>query len=91
MGEWELSVGIIRKKKVPTETMLNVAMAKRRSKSEVLSRNAIDDMAEKKNALRPKAESGNAVAVPRWFGQLSAAKMRRGEEGFGRRCESYMS
>lgn len=84
-------MGIIRKKKVPTDTMLNVAMAKRRSKSEVLSGNAIDDMAEKKNALRPKAESGNAVAVPRWFGQFSAAKIEWGEKGFGSRCESHMS
>ena len=27
---------------------------------------------EKKKALRPKAASGNAVAVPRWCGQFKA-------------------
>ncbi len=54
-----------RRKNVPTNIMVKVAMASRRSKSEVLSGNAIQDTAEKKKALRPNAESGNAVAVPR--------------------------
>lgn len=44
---------------------MNVEMANRRSKSDVLSGNAKEEMAEKKNALRPNAESGKAVAVPR--------------------------
>lgn len=30
---------------------------------------------EKKKALRPNAASGNAVAVPRWSGKLSAAAL----------------
>lgn len=62
-------------KKVPMETMPNVEQAKRRSKSEVLSGNAIDDIAAKKKALRPNAARGKAVAVPRWFGQFSAAEV----------------
>ena len=55
----------MRRKKVETETMVKVAMANRRSRSEVLSGNAKEEIAAKKNALRPNAASGNAVAVPR--------------------------
>lgn len=65
MTEEEEGCGTTRRKKVPTRTMVNVEMANRRSKSDVLSGNAKEEMAEKKNALRPNAESGKAVAVPR--------------------------
>ena len=39
----------------------------------VSSGNARSDRVEKKKALRPKPERGNAVAVPRCFGQLTPA------------------
>ncbi len=45
--------------------MPDVPAASKRRKSEVLSGNAKEEMTEKKNALRPKADRGNAVAVPR--------------------------
>lgn len=45
--------------------MQKVPIANIRRKLEVLSGKATVDMDEKKNALRPKAERGKAVAVPR--------------------------
>lgn len=48
-------------------------MANRRSRWDVLSGKANEEMAEKKKALRPNAERGKAVAVPRWSGQFNAA------------------
>lgn len=33
---------------------------------------ATEDTAEKKKALKPNADSGKAVADPRWFGQFRA-------------------
>jgi len=65
-----------RRKKVPIKTRPKVAQARRRSKSEVLSGKARDDIAAKKKALRPNAARGKAVAVPRWFGQFKAAEVR---------------
>lgn len=53
--------------------MPNVAKESKRRKLEVSPGKAIREMVVKKKALRPKAESGNAVAVPRWCGQLRAA------------------
>jgi hypothetical protein len=47
------------------KTMPNVEQANRRSRSEVLSGKAIDDVAAKKKALRPNAARGKAVALPR--------------------------
>ena len=54
-----------RRKKLPKKQNANVRVARRSRRSEVLSGKAREDMREKKKALRPKAESGNAVAVPR--------------------------
>ncbi len=51
-----------------------VKRARRRSRSDVLSGKATLDIVEKKNALRPNAESGKAVADPRWLGQFRAAR-----------------
>lgn len=45
--------------------MPDVPAASKRRKSDVLSGNAKEETIEKKKALRPKADSGNAVAVPR--------------------------
>lgn len=45
--------------------MPDVPAASKRRKSDVLSGNAKEEIIEKKKALRPKADSGNAVAVPR--------------------------
>lgn len=45
--------------------MKKVPIANIRRKLEVLSGNATVDREEKKKALRPKAERGKAVAVPR--------------------------
>ena len=48
-------------------------MQSSKRKSEVLLGKANIDIKEKKKALKPKADKGNAVAVPRWFGQFIAA------------------
>lgn len=70
---WLGESGITRRKKPDTQHMEKVETARSRRRSDVLSGNARDDIVEKKNALRPKPESGKAVAVPRLFGQLRAA------------------
>lgn len=62
-----------RRKNKEMKAMPNVPAARRRRKSDVLSGNATEEIVEKKKALRPNADRGNAVAVPRWFGQLRAA------------------
>ena len=62
-----------RRKKVPMKVIKNVAIDRRRSKSEVLSGKARDDIVAKNRALKPNAAKGKAVAVPREFGQFSAA------------------
>ena len=62
-----------RRKKVPIKAIKNVAIDRRRSKSEVLSGKARDEIAAKNRALKPNAARGKAIAVPREFGQLSAA------------------
>lgn len=54
--------------------MKNVPTASKNRKPDVLSGKAIDDKEEKKKALSPNPERGNAVAVPRWSGQLMAAE-----------------
>jgi len=46
--------------------MPDVPAARRSKKSPVLPSKAIWAKAEKKNALRPNAARGKAVAVPRW-------------------------
>ena len=74
--EYDDECGTTRRKNREMKAMPNVPAASRSRKSEVLSGNANEEIVEKKNALRPKAERGNAVAVPRWFGQLSAAAFR---------------
>lgn len=55
------------------KAMPDVPAASKRRKSAVLSGNAKEEIIEKKKALSPKADRGNAVAVPRWFGQFRAA------------------
>ncbi len=45
--------------------IVDVAMANKRSRLKVLSGNAKEDTDAKRKALRPKADSGKAVAVPR--------------------------
>ena len=65
-----------RRKKVPMKVIRNVAIDRSRSRSEVLSGKARDDIAEKNRALKPNAAKGKAVAVPREFGQFSAAGSR---------------
>lgn len=52
--------------------MPEVPAAKSMRKALVSAGNKMLPMREKKKALRPKAASGNAVAVPRWCGQFSA-------------------
>ena len=46
---------------------------RRRRKEEVLSGKAKFEIKVKKKAPSPKAERGNAVAVPLWSGQFRAA------------------
>lgn len=48
-----------------------VPIARRRISLPILSPNANVPMEAKTNALRPKADNGNAVAVPRCSGQLN--------------------
>ena len=55
----------MRSRKLPTKGIVNVAMANKRSRSSVLSGNAMEDIDAKKKALRPNADRGKAVAVPR--------------------------
>ena len=57
--------GITRRKKEDMNVMPKVPTASIRRKLDVLSGNATVEMDEKKKALSPKAERGNAVAVPR--------------------------
>ena len=63
----------MRRKKLPTKGIMNVATANKSSRSRVLSGKAREDIVAKKKALSPKADRGKAVAVPRWFGQFNAA------------------
>lgn len=50
-----------------------VPTAMRSKKPEMSWPNTRLDIAAKKKALRPKPDSGNAEAVPRWLGQLYVA------------------
>ena len=63
----------MRRKKQPRKAIENVPTASMSKKFEVLAGNAALDTVEKRKALRPNADNGNAVAVPRWFGQFMAA------------------
>lgn len=54
--------------------MITVPVARRRRKCEVSCGRASAIVA-KKNALRPNAARGNAVAVPRWSGKFNAADL----------------
>ena len=49
---------------MPTKGIENVATVRSRRKSAVFSGKAIEDISEKKKALRPNAASGKAVAEP---------------------------
>jgi hypothetical protein len=57
-------------------TIQNVPMASNSKNLEVLCGKKIPETPVKKKALNPKAARGNAVAVPRCLGQLSAAWRR---------------
>lgn len=58
-------------------------MDRRSKKSDVLSGNANQEMVVKKKAPNPKADMGIAVAVPRWVGQLTAARWRSRDDRNG--------
>lgn len=53
------------RKKVPTKAMPKVRHASSMRRPEVFPGNTTREMVVKKNALRPKAANGKAVAVPR--------------------------
>ena len=73
-GSYDCGSGTMRRRKLPTKGIVNVATANKRSRSEVLSGKANDDIDAKKKALRPNADRGKAVAVPRLSGQFRAAE-----------------
>lgn len=64
-AEYALGAGRTRKKKNEMKVMELVETASRRRKDAVSPGNNVEDSKEKKNALRPNAESGRADAVPR--------------------------
>lgn len=53
---------------------MQVPIASKRRNRPVSSLKMTADMVDQKNALRPKAAKGNAVAVPRCVGKFDAAK-----------------
>lgn len=62
---YALGTGRTRIKKKDMKTIELVATARRRRKEAVSPGNKVEDNREKKNALRPNADSGRADAVPR--------------------------
>lgn len=56
---------MMRRKKEPRKGIENVPIASMSKKCEVLAGKATLDTVEKRKALRPNADNGNAVAVPR--------------------------
>lgn len=66
--------GYTRRKKKEMKTSPNVPDARSIKKSPTSPGAKTVEIEEKKNAERPKAASGNAVAVPRWCGQFNAAE-----------------
>ena len=72
-AEYSKECGTTWRKKNPMKGIANVLTVNSKSKPAGSLLNANEDIAEKKNALRPYAARGNAVAVPRWLGQFSAA------------------
>ena len=64
---------MIRRKGIETIVKKNVPSANSKRNRPVSSWKIRDDIVDQKNALRPKAASGKAVAVPRWSGKLEAA------------------
>ena len=72
----------MRRRKLPTKGIVNVARANKRRRFEESSGKANDDIDAKKKALRPNADRGKAVAVPRLSGQFSAAE----DVSFWRAC-----
>lgn len=64
-------MGTTRRKKAPTNVTPKVPAASSMRNAPVSPESKLPTK-EKKNALRPNAASGNAVAVPLWCGQLSA-------------------
>lgn len=74
MAEYALGAGRIRKKKNEMKIVKLVATASRRRNDAVSPGNNVEDSKEKKNALRPNAESGRADAVPRCMGKFNKAR-----------------
>ena len=60
------------RKKKPTNVIPQVPQDKNSKKSPGSPGKSSPPMSEKKNALRPNAARGKAVAVPRWCGQFKA-------------------
>lgn len=56
-----------------TRFRMQVPIASKRRNRPVSSLKMTADMVDQKNALRPKAAKGNAVAVPRCVGKFDAA------------------
>lgn len=65
--------GMRRRKGIEMRVSTKVPNASSNRNRPVSSLKISDDMVDQKNALNPKAASGNAVAVPRWSGKLVAA------------------
>ena len=63
----------MRIKKAGIAIMRKVPIERNRRKPAVLFGRARLEIREKKKALRPKAATGNAVAVPRFLGKFMAA------------------
>ena len=65
---------------MPTKIIQKVAIESIKRKLEVSPGKAKFESVVKNKALRPNAERGKAVAVPRWCGQFNAAVLRAAEE-----------
>lgn len=63
---------MILRKIMPTKTMQKVPAPKSNNRPAVSSGKAMPETNVNKKALRPNPLNGNAVAVPRWRGQLVA-------------------
>lgn len=63
---------MIRRNSMPVKTMQNVPAPRSNNSPAVSSGKAIPETKVKRKALKPNPLNGNAVAVPRWRGQLVA-------------------
>lgn len=64
---------MIRRKGIETRVKKNAPSANSKRNRPVSSWKISEDIVDQKNALRPNAANGKAVAVPRWSGKLDAA------------------